>query len=91
MPETSVIAPLTVTVYPGGDGSFLHYEDAGDGFAYKKGEWMGMEMAWADARKTLTVRLAQGSKVLGKRELEVRAGRATKRATFEGRTVQVRF
>jgi alpha-glucosidase (family GH31 glycosyl hydrolase) len=84
-------APLTVTVYPGADGAFLHYEDAGNGFAYKTGEWMGMAMSWADAGKTLTVRLAQGSKVLGKRELEVKVGKATKRAAFEGRTVQVKF
>jgi hypothetical protein len=86
-----VDAPLTVTVYPGADGSFLHYEDAGNGFAYKKGEWMGLDLAWADARKTLSVRLARGSKFLGKRELEVKVGKATKRATFDGRAMQVRM
>jgi alpha-glucosidase/alpha-D-xyloside xylohydrolase len=87
----AVDAPLTVTVYPGADGSFLHYEDAGNGFAYKKGEWMGLDLAWADARKTLSVRLARGSKFLGKRELEVKVGKATKRATFDGRAIQVRM
>jgi alpha-glucosidase/alpha-D-xyloside xylohydrolase len=87
----AVDAPLTVTVYPGADGSFLHYEDAGNGFAYKKGEWMGLDLAWADARKTLSVRLARGSKFLGKRELEVKVGKATKRATFDGRAMQVRM
>jgi alpha-glucosidase/alpha-D-xyloside xylohydrolase len=89
--EEKIDAPLTVTVYPGADGSFLHYEDAGNGFAYKKGEWMGIEMAWADARKTLSVRLAKGSKMLGGRELEVKMGKTSKRATFDGRTIQVRF
>jgi alpha-glucosidase/alpha-D-xyloside xylohydrolase len=89
--EEKVEGPLTVVVYPGADGSFLHYEDAGNGFAYKKGEWMGIEMAWADSRKTLTLRLAQGSKVLGRRELQVKVGKTAKQATFEGRTVQVRF
>ena len=52
---------------------------------------MGLEMAWSDARKALTVKLAGGSKVLGKRELEVKLGNATRRATFEGRAVEVRF
>jgi alpha-glucosidase (family GH31 glycosyl hydrolase) len=89
--DEKVDAPLTVTIYPGADGSFLHYEDSGNGFAYKKGEWMGMAMSWSDAQKTLTVRLAQGSKVLGKRELEVKMGQTTKHATFEGRTLQVRL
>jgi alpha-glucosidase (family GH31 glycosyl hydrolase) len=86
-----VDAPLTVTVYPGADGSFLHYEDDGATFDYRKGEWMGLELAWADARKTLTVRLARGSKLLARRELEVKLGAAAKRATFEGRPLQVRF
>jgi alpha-glucosidase/alpha-D-xyloside xylohydrolase len=86
-----VDGPLTVAVYPGADGSFLHYEDEGNGFAYRKGEWMGLDLAWADARKTLSVRLARGSKVMGRRELEVKMGDATKRVAFEGRPVQVRF
>jgi tRNA(Ser,Leu) C12 N-acetylase TAN1 len=52
---------------------------------------MGLDLAWADARKTLSVRLARGSKFLGKRELEVKVGKATKRATFDGRAMQVRM
>jgi alpha-glucosidase/alpha-D-xyloside xylohydrolase len=89
--DEKVDAPLTVTVYPGADGAFLHYEDDGATFHYKKGEWMGLDLAWSDARKTLTARLAQGSKVLAKRDLEIKVGTATKRMTFEGRPLQVRF
>jgi len=86
-----VEGPITVTVYPGANGAFLLYEDDGSSFNYRKGEWMGLEMAWSDARKTLAVKLAGGSKVLGKRELEIKLGNATRRATFEGRAVEVRF
>ena len=86
-----VDAPLTLTVYPGADGSFLHYEDEGNGFAYRRGEWMGLDLAWSDARKTLSVRLARGSKLLGRRDLEVKMGSSAKRLTFEGRPLQVRF
>ena len=86
-----VDAPVTLTVYPGADGSFLHYEDDGATFDYRKGEWMGLDLAWADARKTLSIRLARGSKVLGKRDLEVKLGSATKRVVFDGRPLQVRF
>jgi hypothetical protein len=69
------------------------YEDDGKSFDYRKGEWMGLEMAWNDARRALTVRLAKGSKMLapGKRNLEVKMGDATKTAVFEGRNVEVRF
>lgn len=52
---------------------------------------MGLQMAWNDARKALSVKLARGGKLLGKRELEVKMGSATKRVSFEGRAVEVRF
>ena len=50
-----------------------------------------MEMAWSDARKTLTVRLAGGSRLLGRRNLEVKMGGSTKSAVFDGRPVTVRL
>jgi alpha-glucosidase (family GH31 glycosyl hydrolase) len=88
-----VEGPLTVQVYPGADGSFLLYEDDGKSFNFRRGEWMGIEMAWSDARKTLTMRLASGSRMLApeKRNLEVKMGGETKAAVFEGRPVTVRF
>ena len=86
-----VEGPTTLTVYPGANGTFLLYEDDGSSFNYRKGEWMGLEMVWTDARKILTVKLAGGSKVLRKADLEVKLGNATRRATFEGRAVEVRF
>jgi alpha-glucosidase/alpha-D-xyloside xylohydrolase len=88
-----VDAPLDVTVYPGADGSFLLYEDDGGSFGYRKGEWMGIQMAWNDARKALSLRLAAGSKMLPpvRRDIRVKLGEATKTAVFEGRPVEVRF
>ena len=54
---------------------------------------MGIQMAWNDVRKTLTLRLAAGSKMLApaKRELRVTQAGVTKSAVFEGRNVEVRF
>ena len=46
--DEPVDAPLSVVVYPGADGIFLLYEDDGRSFAYRKGAWMGLEMAWRD-------------------------------------------
>jgi alpha-glucosidase/alpha-D-xyloside xylohydrolase len=86
-----VDAPLTVVIYPGANGSFLLYDDDGASFNYRKGEWTGLEMAWNDARKSLSVRLAPGSKLLGDRDLEIKAGAATKRATFHGRPLEMRM
>jgi len=86
-----VDGPTSVTVYPGANGAFLMYEDDGTSFAHRKGEWMGMQMAWNDSRKALSVRLANGSKLLGKRDLEVKLGSAVKKASFDGRPLEVRF
>jgi len=88
-----VDGPLDVSVYPGADGSFLLYEDDGNSWNFRKGEWMGIQMAWNDSRKALTMRLAAGSKMLApaKRDIWVKMGDATKTAVFEGRNLEVRF
>jgi alpha-glucosidase/alpha-D-xyloside xylohydrolase len=88
-----VDGPLDISVYPGADGSFLHYEDDGSSFNFRKGEWMGLAMSWNDARKAFTVRLAAGSRMLapGKQELRVKVGDATKSAVFDGHNLEVRF
>jgi alpha-glucosidase (family GH31 glycosyl hydrolase) len=87
-----VDAPLSVNIYPGANGAFLLYDDDGESFRYRQGEWMGIQMAWNDARRTLSLRLAPGSRMIGgKRSLEVKMGGATKPAAFDGRPVEVRF
>jgi alpha-glucosidase/alpha-D-xyloside xylohydrolase len=88
-----VEAPLEISVYPGADGSFLLYEDDGASFSYRKGEWMGIHMAWNDARKSLTLRLAAGSKMLApaRRDIRVKMHDATKTAVFDGHPLEIRF
>jgi alpha-glucosidase/alpha-D-xyloside xylohydrolase len=88
-----VDGPLDISVYPGADGSFLLYEDDGGSFNYRKGEWMGIQMAWNDARKVLTLRLAAGSRMLPpvKRDLRVKFGESSRSAVFEGKTLEIRF
>jgi alpha-glucosidase/alpha-D-xyloside xylohydrolase len=89
----AVEAPLEISVYPGADGSFLLYEDDGASFGYRNGEWMGIQMAWNDARQTLGLRLAAGSKMLPptRRSIVVKAGAASKRAVFDGRPMEVQL
>jgi alpha-glucosidase (family GH31 glycosyl hydrolase) len=89
----AVDGPLEIAVYPGADGSYLLYEDDGASFRYRNGEWMGIQMAWNDVRRTLGLRLAAGSKMLppARRHLVVKAGAASKNAVFEGRPMEVRL
>lgn len=93
--DEPVDGPLTVTVYPGADGTASVYEDDGRTFDYRKGAWMRMEMAWRDADRRLTLRLARGSRLLppAQRAIEVRvAGQAaTRTVTFEGKPLDVRL
>jgi alpha-glucosidase (family GH31 glycosyl hydrolase) len=88
-----VEGPLDVSVYPGADGGFLLYEDDGSSFNFRQGQWMGIQMTWNDARKTLRLNLAAGSTVLppAKRDIRVKMGDAVKSAVFDGRRIEVRF
>ena len=85
--------PVTISIYPGANGSFLLYEDDGSSFNYRHGEWMGMQMTWNDARRALRLSLASGSRMLPplRRELIVQLGDVTRHAIFEGRPLEVRF
>lgn len=87
--EEQVDEPLEVSIYPGADGSFLLYEDDGKSFDYREGEWLGIEMAWHDARRALSLRLAAGSRLPGKRRMTIQVGGKKKPIVFEGRPIQV--
>jgi alpha-glucosidase/alpha-D-xyloside xylohydrolase len=89
-----VEAPLTLQIYPGADGSFLLYEDDGVSFEYRKGEWMGIRVAWNDRQRHLTLRLVDGSRWLPPgREIEVRFAsmKANRRVVFAGRPLSINF
>lgn len=44
---------LTVKIYPGKDGSFVLYEDAGDGFGYETGEFALTTLYWNERQGQL--------------------------------------
>jgi alpha-glucosidase/alpha-D-xyloside xylohydrolase len=88
-----VDAPLTLSIYPGADGSFLLYEDDGSSFNYRKGEWMGVEMTWNDRQRLLHLTLSKGSRLLPPKrsDLVVKMGDATRQVIFDGHPLEVRF
>jgi alpha-glucosidase/alpha-D-xyloside xylohydrolase len=93
--DEKVEAPLSLIVYPGADGAFLIYEDDGQTFEYRKGAWMGIDAAWRDADRRLTLRLAPGSRMLppARRPIQVRVAgaKSARDVVFEGRSVEVRL
>ncbi len=85
--------PLSISIYPGADASFLLYEDDGASFNYRKGEWMGIQLDWHDATRTLTLRLAGGSRMLPplRRNLDVKLAQEIRTVVFDGTLLKVSF
>jgi len=90
-----VDGPLTLQIYPGENATFTLYEDDGATFNYRRGEWMGIRMAWNDSKRRLSLRLAERSRMLAplRRNIEVRIAseKATRKVVFEGRPVEVQI
>jgi alpha-glucosidase (family GH31 glycosyl hydrolase) len=88
-----VDGPLSVSIYPGADASFLLYEDDGSSFDWRKGEWMGIQMAWEDAHRKLKMHLASGSRMLpsGTRAITFDLSGTNRNVTFDGKPLEVSF
>lgn len=66
-------APWEVRLYPGRDGTFDVYEDAGDGYDYERGEYAITPLEWADGAGELTIGERDGSfpELVRERELRI--------------------
>lgn len=53
--------PLKIHIYPGADGSFKLYEDAGNDYAYENGEFATVDLKWDDKEEKLTIGERKGS------------------------------
>jgi alpha-glucosidase/alpha-D-xyloside xylohydrolase len=93
--EQPASEPMTIVVYPGADGAFTLYEDDGRTFDYRKGAFTRMAVAWDDAARRLSMRLAPGSRMLppADRQFRVRvaATKEEKSVAFAGKPVDVRW
>jgi len=54
-------APIELRVYPGADGTYQFYEDAGEGWDYEKGGFSVIPITWNDKSRTLTIENIRGS------------------------------
>jgi len=90
-----VDGPLTLWVHTGADGAFSLYEDDGKTFDFRKGEFMRINIAWNDRQRRLSLRLANGSKMLApaRRSIVARlvGSKETREVVFQGRPLEVRF
>jgi alpha-glucosidase len=85
--------PTTLTVYPGTDGHCFLYDDDGESFNFRNGEFMRIEMHWSDAQRRLALKLAPGARMLRPTPLpmdvQLATGGGTKSITFDGRPLSV--
>ncbi|MGC2185328.1 MAG: TIM-barrel domain-containing protein [Terriglobales bacterium] len=88
-----VDGPLSISIYPGHDDTFLLYDDDGTTFNYRRGEWMGSQMMWNDAQKSLAIGLAPGSRMLPRvrTDIEVKLGQSTRSVAYDGTPIRVSF
>jgi alpha-glucosidase/alpha-D-xyloside xylohydrolase len=86
---------LILRVYPGADGRFLLYEDDGISFGYRRGDWMGIEMRWAEEGRRLSLKLADGSRMRPPLERPIDVQKLPEQAPrpilFAGSALEVRW
>ena len=54
-------ATWEIRVWPGSDGQFTIYEDAGDNYDYEQGAYSLIRLTWNDRRQELTIHRREGS------------------------------
>jgi alpha-D-xyloside xylohydrolase len=82
--------PYEIRVYRGADGQFTIYEDAGDGYAYERGECSLIKLAWNEASRELTVSARRGTypTIVKRREFRITffspAKQVTRKIVYDG-------
>jgi len=85
-------APVEIRVYPGRDGAYELYDDAGDGYDYTKGQYTTVRMTWSDAVHRLDIAGRKGSfkGMAAHQTFSVRCGTgAARTVAYDGRAVSV--
>jgi alpha-D-xyloside xylohydrolase len=88
-------APIELRIYPGADGDYTYYEDAGEGWGYERGEYALTDMHWNDAARKLTIAPRQGKfpGMKARRRFKVvvvgRDGKATD-LVYDGRAMTIK-
>jgi alpha-glucosidase/alpha-D-xyloside xylohydrolase len=91
----AVDEPLTLTVYPGADGSSFLYQDDGETFNFRKGEFTRIEIRWNDAARRLDLHLGKNARMLDARGVRLKIGIAGKEpaetTVFRGQPLSIKL
>lgn len=84
---------LTLTTYPGADGSAFLYQDDGETFDFRGGACTRVEMRWNEGARELGLHLAPGSSMLNPEGMPMWIGLAgsdaKKQVTFHGHDLSI--
>lgn len=85
--------PVTVEIYPGQDADFTFYDDAGDGYAFEKGNCTRIKMRWDERKNRLTIAEAEGNykEAPGVRVFNVRKAGEEKTVHYTGKRTEIKF
>jgi alpha-D-xyloside xylohydrolase len=85
-------APYEIRIYPGADAKFTLYEDDNETYNYEKGERATVDLAWNDAKRTLTIGERQGSfsGMIAERQLDIVIATPDRNAGLEPGTVNLK-
>lgn len=90
-----VKGPLTILIHPGSDGAFSLYEDDGNTFNHRRGEYVRLNFAWNDRQRRLTLRPGNGPKMMGaaKRNMvfQIAGESHARELEFSGRPMEIRL
>lgn len=92
--DESTGEPMTITVYPGADGAFTWYEDAGDGYGYEQGQCSRIHLIWQDSAGKLILSAREGSFPGMAAEIPLlisRCGRQPFRVVYTGQEMKIRL
>jgi len=87
--------PITLWIYPGEDGNSSFYEDDGETFDYRKGQFMHVDIEWKDRQRRISLKLRNGSRMFApdQRHVRLRVARETthREILFDGQPISVRL
>ena len=84
--------PLEVQIFPGRDGSFVLYDDAGDGYGYENGEYALIPLRWDDTAGVLYIGRREGGYpgMAAEKQLQIRCfGNESSEVCYRGDEMHV--
>ena len=88
------LLPPEIAVYPGEDGAFEMYQDAGEGYGYERGEYAVIPFEWKDAERMLQIGPRRGEWTGMPAEMRLRislAGNGRQEIVWRGNREEIRF